>query len=747
MQNLDRFSVLLRQPRAQAAFWLACTLVLFLYLRAWSITRDVEFRVKLENVGAMWIIDWSPAQDTDRNGHWIDLGHANNVPRGAVIPNPNAPVLRVRMGNYGTREVALRWVDGPAGAKITVTEALVDDSVLGVPIRRTRLAPLRVEGEQPAAGRPTANTQQLAFPVSLTAGPGDGGVYFACTGPAWWYQVPVLAVSGAMAGALWAIIGLFTLLARRLDLVARTSGAGPGFRPTSGQEPQPGPEGRATKLTARLEHPRPGERWWALAAVATGLGVPIFLATWAPMLISGDSTAYILHTYLVHENHNFNHYDGWRLPGYPLLILPFYAWMDNYATGVALAQMVMGMLWPLLAWAMLRGRVPYPWPYVAAILVALDPGLFIWQRTLLTEAQVALFVMLSAFLFQGSVDRIRSGRGHAWLWPLGLALSLAAASYTRPNILVFGVLGPLALATITVLFAGGKRLAPAILCGAVFAACMAPVVIFNARVFDKPAVTVGSDWNREVWSWENHIMDWNQSGFFSQQQFEYIRAQCEARKFSWWDLPQHAQKWKTPPAPERLHEWSQMNERCRLLWKESAARRADAYLRMTPRAIGSMFGWPAKDPEYFHGDPYFLSGSLMGDDSHSARHGHTNYLIDIQAFPKPAQKIFERAMVPIGDVARSPQAAVVRWWYKAWAFARPAVSILFFFAIVRLLWVRELGLAALGVILASHMVAVPLLVFTGSDRYAMPWYGLMTVVTIAGLVWKQNLSQRQEARA
>jgi hypothetical protein len=47
-------------------------------------------------------------------------------------------------------------------------------------------------------------------------------------------------------------------------------------------------------------------------------------------------------------------------------------------------------------------------------------------------------------------------------------------------------------------------------------------------------------------------------------------------------------------------------------------------------------------------------------------------------------------------------------------------------------------MAALGTILVAHMVAVPLLVFTGSDRYAMPWYGVMTVVAVAGVVWRRR---------
>jgi hypothetical protein len=151
-----------------------------------------------------------------------------------------------------------------------------------------------------------------------------------------------------------------------------------------------------------------------------------------------------------------------------------------------------------------------------------------------------------------------------------------------------------------------------------------------------------------------------------------------------------------------------------------------------------MFGVRTRSPGYFHGDPYFLLGPVMGDDSHSSRYGDSNYLIDTGVFPPGAQQIFERARMPIGDVAHSWEARLMRAWYKAWALARPLLGAMLLLAIVRLLRNRSLGLAALGVILVAHMVAVPLLVFTGADRYAMPWYGVMTTVIVAGFALRTS---------
>ena len=86
--------------------------------------------------------------------------------------------------------------------------------------------------------------------------------------------------------------------------------------------------------------------------------------------------------------------------------------------------------------------------------------------------------------------------------------------------------------------------------------------------------------------------------------------------------------------------------------------------------------------------------------------------------------------LPIGNLASSAPAQAFGAAFKVAAAIRPIISALFILATVVLIRRRDWPLA---LILLAHMTALPLLLFRGNDRYAMPWYGLMTVLTVAAV--------------
>jgi hypothetical protein len=69
-------------------------------------------------------------------------------------------------------------------------------------------------------------------------------------------------------------------------------------------------------------------------------------------------------------------------------------------------------------------------------------------------------------------------------------------------------------------------------------------------------------------------------------------------------------------------------------------------------------------------------------------------------------------------------------------FVRPLLACLLLAATLRLLRRGDWVGAGLGAILLVHAVAVAALLFTGVERYCMPWYGLMTVLVLIGLFWR-----------
>jgi hypothetical protein len=403
--------------------------------------------------------------------------------------------------------------------------------------------------------------------------------------------------------------------------------------------------------------------------------------------------------------------------------------MSDFVAGLGWAHAAMGVAIPLLAWDMLRTRLRSPWPQLGAILIAVDPALVMWQRTVLTEELTTLLVMVCAWLFVKVHD---VGTGGRWRGTMARAAvlggALAAACYTRPNMQVFAVLAPLLLGGVAL----GKRSRPLALCAGACLACTAlllsPIFISNARTFSTPGLVVGADWNRAVWAWEDGLMDWNQSGVFTFDQFRTLRTLAREHRIASFTFPDKAQEWRTPPAPDDVHPRSQMDIRAGALWRESAARRGDMFLRTVPRAFASLMGVPMSQPGIFHGDAPFLLAPLLGDGRQCPQ--GTNWLT---GFDRAISPEFEQTVHPIGNVAESWPARTLGAAFHGWAWLRPALAAAFLFAGVVLVRKRDWAFASLALIVVAHMAGVAVLMFCGNDRYAMPWYGLMTVVTLAGL--------------
>ena len=672
---------ILRRRWVQAGLCLLAALVLFLGIRGWSTARDIEFRLRFEGAGPVWKVDWSPGLGVERNGHWVDFGLADQT-RPALNTAGAHESIRVRLANYGVEDIALHWVEGPAGARVTVVEAFVDSTVLGLERLRVR-APL-----EPADAR-------VRLPLTADA-EGEGSLHFTCPPPPAWADAVTLGLCLGLSGGVWlailVLVRAVPVYDRALDRCRRR-------------------ECRWTFLTCLM--------WAAI------FGVPLWMLAWSPVILSGDGTAYVLHALLVLQNGNFDHYDGWRLPGYALLIAPFLAAMKDYAAGVGCAQALLGVVPAIAAWGMLRGRVRAPWPQLAGLLVALDPMIFVWQRTVMTELQSCVLIMLAAWLVVCILDDPRA-RWRA----VALGFVLASACFTRPNLQVLAFLAPL------LLLAAAPRTrgwwAPGLLAAVVLAACLTPFIISNYRTFSRVGVVVGNDWNRAIWSWENRVLDWNQSGVLSHAQFREVHREVEAGTFYSWDLPDYVHQRGLLPADRGVHPWTQQDQRSGPLWRESAARRPDLFLRLLPRAVASMFGFRTHSPGYFHGDAQFVLGPLIGRGPH--QFGTTTLLFDLNTFPQTTHPLFQRVEHELGDIGGSPHARVVDGMWRIARFLRQIGSLLFIFAVVRLLCHRRWALGGLGLVLLAHMVAVPVLVFSGNDRYAMPWYGLMTVVLVAGLV-------------
>jgi 4-amino-4-deoxy-L-arabinose transferase-like glycosyltransferase len=688
-----------RRPVLVALLAIAAAVVLAFIVSPLALTRDVEFKIDVQNAGPAWSIDWSPGLATPRNGHWIDLSEAVRQPAPpALSTEPGQPLtLRVRLASYANGDIGLRWHDS-AGARLRLDAALVDDTVLGGLTRRHQLSVVRVDGGSPNS---SSRSSQSPLPLDVQCSSSEGGVYFNCPEPpARWF--PVLATCAGFVGGFAVMAALLWMLAGALEA-----------RP------------RRTPLNKA-----PSARLLTVLAAVIVVVVPVWMAWWAPMIVSGDGIQYMQLALQIMRTHSFAAFDGWRLPGYSALLIPFIAAMDDFVRGVGGAHAAMAMLSSLLAWDLLRRRLSCPWPQIGAILIAIDPALVMWQRTVLTEQQTMFFVMLGAWLLVRASDQIRpAGKvTKALPWAIALGVAIAAGCYTRPNVQVLAVLAPCALWIQAWRVRRWSAAAVGAACLLTAALLLAPIFAYNARTFSRTSLAVGADWNRAVWAWEDGLMDWNQSGVFTFAQFRELRALCKTKKVSSFAFPDHAQRWRTPPAPLELNPQTQKDWRAGLLWRESAARRGDGFLAIIPRAFASLMGVPVSTPAIFHNDARFLLSPLLGDASQCP--DGTNWL---SGFEPQEERRFVPTAHPIGGLADSRCARFFGAAFSVWAVARPLIAGVFLFAVVVLLRRGDWAYAALGLILLAHMAAVAVLVFCGNDRYAMPWYGLMTVVALVGL--------------
>ncbi|MDX2131896.1 MAG: hypothetical protein SFY69_07585 [Planctomycetota bacterium] len=666
------------------------------------VAREVAIDLSLRDAGARWEIGWTPVDGLPPNGHWIDLAERLGPNQPGPPFDTRTPLdLRYRVSNQALSEVFLAWHDSP-GVEISLERAQVSQHLLGVHLGTSglRVRTLEHVGERPGeagsggAYRATAPAGRLVFEPPRV--------------PAWAWLLPAPVCAAALALAFLVVRWLVREFLRRPD----------GH--SDGPAPHPAPA-RRTSLALRL------------LTLGVVVGVPVWMHAWAPMIHSGDGTAYVLFVRWLLETGTFDHYDGWRLPGYAILILPFVAWSNDFSIGLGFAQTGIAITSSLLAWGIARRRLSPALSSLAAILVACDPALIVWQRSLLTEQLTIFWIMLGGFLFVHTADRVARRAPLARTIALAalLGLALAGGCLTRPNLQVFAAIAPLCLGLLALRARSPRMLLGAVSCAAAMLVALAPMLSLTHRLYGRWSLTIGSDWNRAIWTWENTLFDWNQSGTLSFEQFDDVRARCRGTTFASWDFLDLCHAWGVPEVPTHGHPLIVRDARCRLLWQETFVRRADRMGTVTAKAVLSQLGVRFRHPPYFAGDPGFLSDAFIGRTPHVI--GGTNWKDHIVRFSPPEQAIFNPTVRPLNDLHRSPHARALGAVYDAAEAGRPVVTILLFVGLLRLVRRADWTFVFLGGVFLAHALAVPLMVFTGNLRYTMPWYGLVTVVALVGV--------------
>jgi len=468
------------------------------------------------------------------------------------------------------------------------------------------------------------------------------------------------------------------------------------------------------------------------ALLVPTIGIPVFLALWAPMFLLADSTAYVWFAHLLLKTDSMMHFDGWRLPGYAMMIAGAMARTTDYAVTIGVVQAAMAIATPLVVFDMLRRRVGGRWATVAAIAIAVDPVLMGWQRVLMPETLSGLLIVLAAWLFLRVVDRVGERLGVWRAVGVGLILGLVfgAACVVRGNNQVVP-----AVLIASIVWCGVVRRQWSLLAAAVPVAVgtfvvMLPLFMINQQNHGRFTFAVGRDFTRSLFSWENGTTDWNQSGTLSFTEFRALRDKLRAEVLTDWDVMEWLAKTKTVPVPQGAGRWLSQEVRSGALVDEALARNGPEFTLRQLQAMTILLGVPITEPYYGVRGTWAVFTQLRGRDNHRT---WTNFDFPITRFPPDMQETLQRSIHDVGWLYRDPVARVYGAWFNLWRWLRAVLAVAFLFALARVIVRREWAVAALGLVVLGNIVGVPVLTYAAEYRYAAPYYPLMMLVIVYGL--------------
>ncbi len=174
------------------------------------------------------------------------------------------------------------------------------------------------------------------------------------------------------------------------------------------------------------ENKVPGSILWRVILLVAGaaLAARVALALVFPYLIADDSVSYIELARMISER-DFTGFNGGRTPGYPLLIL-----IAGFGTGkIVLLQHLLGIICAVVVSILFyRLTARRGMSLVAGLAAALNPGMIVIERAVLTESLSALLVVLSVAGLLAAV----SG-GPRWrMMAVAAGTAAAAGALVRP---------------------------------------------------------------------------------------------------------------------------------------------------------------------------------------------------------------------------------------------------------------------------------------------------------------------------
>ncbi len=626
--------------------------------------------------------------------------------RRRLIPDARYPARRVVVPARGIESLELVGGVGAWGG-LTAYSAVIETRIAGMLLARQPVLWRGDDAAQDAADGPNQRVTAEGGAVASVERQDDGVVRLRAAMP----RTPI-AVRLAGLGVIAACVVVCTVAAWLLIVIRPASGA--RAAPAAGSRP-------SRQLDA-----------WFWTALAVIVGVRIWMAWWAPPLLTADSFDYIVGGARFFETGDWSVFGGWRVPGYGLFLGIFWTAWPAWAVAAAAGQAALGVVTAVLCRSMLLRIAPAAWATAAMLLVGLDPELLAFERIMLSEALSAFLLTLIAWIVvRNTAPR---GWGMTVVSAVVIGLCCAALVYVRANFQTMVLLAPAGL-----LFAVWRTrgdAARAIICAAVAGVVMiggiAPWLVRNTREYNETKMVVRSEFAKVVFLWNNRDFDMNQTAVHTYADFKRLRDRRGAGMEVWGytaELSEQARR-DTNGEPASVY----YDRLCGVLAAESLARRPFDVLQSSGKALATQLG-------------LWVQGRLTGNQANAElaapfrgtwQHTAGNILFDASTLSSRWDRelvgeVINRAAEPIAPLKTSPHAGTFDDLFGGYRFLRPLLAALMIIGGVIALrrWDRVVVIVVM--IATANAAALAVLLYCPLERYRIAITPLIAVAAVYAL--------------
>lgn len=484
------------------------------------------------------------------------------------------------------------------------------------------------------------------------------------------------------------------------------------------------------------------------------------VAVWtlaSPAMMCPDSVDYVANAMRLMDTGSFAHFDGWRSPGYSIVLLALLAFGQHVATAAGLLNAIMVIATMLLS-AKACGLIVREatgsarraaWASVAVMwVIGLDPWVMLWTRHVMPECASMLVVAVVVRVLVGLANGPARGLWRTAVIGAGLGLFVGAACYLRGNFQLLVACVPVCVGVCVLMRGGGwwRAMACGAACGACAVGSLLPWVVRTHERTGQWSFTTGGQFARALFAHETGLMDWNQSEAFEVDHLVRLAAMRDAGTLGAYPFVHEMNTGKLAAMDDAaLPQLVNTDRKARVMVEESLARRPAMRDVLAMKAMSTQLGVWAFDVPGYRENAYW-AGALRGGKDARGPTGGDNQWADPATQNHLPREYVERVHARTTRSIEAYRAGIVARVFDAWWGVGSVVRMLVAWAgvigaagvVVRLVgdvklgaagrdgcastaaWVRG-GVCVVLIVglVAAHGAAIAWVVMTGLDRYAV----------------------------